>query len=222
MTLPGAMGRLTHPLDLEMAPKLLDLSGYLRAVRAAAARGPLLVAAGGFGGPSGHARVGVLALRETGPRVLVDAWLELSAVPELVDALLSEGFEARAAGWDTMFATAYRFAWTSDARGPFELWSREGLACRIAFGAARTPEAQVPVETIVAVEPFVSGDWIERGVRLRTADGTWVTLARDEDRAPAIDPTYDGLNLMADVAWTHALARAVADRLGGVALVDCT
>ncbi|MCC6644640.1 MAG: hypothetical protein IT374_03585 [Polyangiaceae bacterium] len=205
-----------------MDANLLDLAGYLRAVRAANVKARLLVAAGGFGGPAGHGRVGVLELRDEGASVLVDAWLPSSDVAGLVDALRSEGFQARAGGWDTMYATAYRFAWTSDARGPFEIWSDQGLECTLVEGSVRARTSRTPAATIVTVEPYVSGDWIERGVRLRTADGALVVLARDEDQGPAIDPTYDGLNLMADVWWTHALARALVERLDGVPLADCT
>ncbi|MBI2393786.1 MAG: hypothetical protein HYV09_29715 [Deltaproteobacteria bacterium] len=82
--------------------------------------------------------------------------------------------------------------------------------------------ARVPVREIAAVEPYVAEGWVERGVRVRTADGSLVTIVRDVDLAPLADPTYDGLNLMADVWWTHALARVLADALGGRPIVDCT
>jgi len=205
-----------------MDENLLDITEYVRAVRNARVEGRLLVAVGGFGGPRGHDRVGVLDLRVEGSTVLVDAWLESSAVPVLVDALLSEGLEVREGGWDTMYATGHHFAWTSDGRGPFEVWSREGRVCTIVEGMFRSSNTPVPADAIAAVEPFVGGDWIERGVRLRTSDGTLVTVVSDEDQAPALDPTYDGLNLMADVGWTHALARALAEGLGGRPIVDCT
>ncbi|MBI2393787.1 MAG: hypothetical protein HYV09_29720 [Deltaproteobacteria bacterium] len=98
---------------------VLDTDGFVRAVRDGGSRDvPVLVAAGGFGGPAEHDRVGVLALRGPGPTVIVDAWLATRSIAPLVDALRSEGFAAREGGWDTMYATGYQHAWTSDRRGP--------------------------------------------------------------------------------------------------------
>lgn len=205
-----------------MTALVLDIPAYVRAVRDRHIEFPLLVAAGGFGGPSGHGRVGVLALTHEGTNVLVDAWLPSSSIAPLVDALRAAGLHAREGGWDTMYATAHRYAWTTDRRGPFEVWSPAGLECALVDNSFRSASARVPVADIASIEPYVSADWIERGVRLRRRDGTTMTVARDEDHAPQLDPTYDGLNLLADVWWTHALARAVADALGGCPVVDCT
>lgn len=205
-----------------MTVPLLDVAGYLRVVRASGVDQPLLVAVGGFGGPKDHDRVGVLALDPQQATLVADAWLESASVPVLVDALLAEGHVARQGGWDTMYATAHRHAWTTDGRGPFEVWSPEGLVCSVVREVFCAATTRLPVSAIAAVEPYVGDTWVERGVRVRTHDGALVTVARDEDHAPAIDPTYDGLMLMADVGWTHDLARALAVALGGVAVVDCT
>lgn len=205
-----------------MTARVLDIPAYVRSVRDAHVDAPLLVAAGGFGGPSGHERVGVLALDADHPAVLVDAWLPSKDVASLVEALRAAGLHAREGGWDTMYATSHRHAWTNDPRGPFEVWSDTGLLCAVVDGSFRSANARVPVADIASIEPYVSPDWIERGVRLRRRDDTTVIVVRDEDHAPEWDPTYDGLNLLADVWWTHALARALAAAAGDCPVVDCT
>jgi hypothetical protein len=51
-------------------------------------------------------------------------------------------------------------------------------------------------------------------VGLRTATGDTLSIARQTELGALIDPTYDGVNLLADASWASALGSALAGALG--------
>jgi hypothetical protein len=186
----------------------LGIDDFVKSLPPGAA--PLLVAVGGFG-VEGEDRIGLLTFDG---RVHADAYLPRGEI----DGLISRIAAARKGGWNTMHATSWSLAWTDDD-GPFVLIDQKG---RLAWVERRKLHTRQRVFAAIAtVEPYVSGDWTERGVRVRLADGSIHTIGSEHDAFPQIDPTYDGLNLMADTFWCHALARALSKGLGAP-LVDCT
>jgi hypothetical protein len=206
-----------------VAARTLDVAGFLGALGEARLAGDVavLVALGGWG-VEGHERVGLIALEDK-PRVLEDAYLPSSACDGLVWDIARARPKARArkGGWNTMHATGWSFAWSDDAGSLVVVdcdgrvaW-REGELLHLREGG--------PVERmeIAAVEPYVSEDWVRRGVRLRLRDGAVREMVYEDDQSPLIVPFYDGLNLMAETSWTHDLARAVSHGLGPP-IVDCT
>lgn len=206
-----------------MTARTLDIDGFVAAFeRAPPGEGvEALIAAGGWG-VDGHDRIGLFALEER-PRLLEDAYLpsgELGALWLRIARARSTG-AVRRGGWDTMHATGWGRAWSDDA-GPFVLIDHGGRTAWIE-GERLLLRGRAPVDRslVAAIEPYVSGDWMRRGVRLRLRDGTTRDVAHEDDDTPGIDPTYDGLNLMADTAWTHVLAQALRHGLGPP-IVDCT
>lgn len=175
--------------------------------------GPILVAVGGFG-VKDQDRIGLITLEESPPRVLADEYLPTSEL----DALIAKIPNAHKGGWNTMHATGWSYAWSDE---PFVLLDPKGRCAWLEGDRLHARELAILRSQITAVEPFVGDDWTERGMRVRLADGSSQTLASDFDPFPRIDPTYDGLNLMADTFWCHFLAGALSKALG-VPIIDCT
>lgn len=184
-------------------------------------RAGVLVAVGGWG-VEGHDRIGLIVLGGR-PRVVEDAYLPSSEIEALQRriARLHEGGATRRGAWNTMHATRWTHAWTDDG-APFELIGRVGWLAR-AEGERLLLRGGDPVERseVAAIEPYVAEDWVRRGVRLRLRDGATRDVGHEDDHAPLRVPFYDGLNLLADTAWTHGLARAIHAALGAP-IVDCT
>lgn len=204
-----------------MKPRILDLDRFVAAFERSRPReeDELLLAVNGWG-VEGHDRIGLLALEER-PRLIEDAYLPTRDIDALLQRLSGARLArpARRGGWHTMHATAWTHAWSDDA-GRFVAvdpagrvaWA-EGEQLRLRDGAP------VPLAELAAIEPYVAEDWVRRGVRVRLRDGATRDVAHEDD--PMLDPFYDGLNLMADTFWTHALARALHHGLGAP-IIDCT
>ena len=61
---------------------------------------------------------------------------------------------------------------------------------------------------------FASSSWVTRGVRLKRHRGPGLVITKYKDPFAYLDPTYDGLDLMADTAWLISLSKAVSAASG--------
>lgn len=177
-------------------------------------RGPVMIALGGFGSPIDAPcdRVGVFAAEGDALAPLADVWVRTDARAELLAAFARRG-DARVGAWDVLFATAWTHAWTDDG-GPFVLWTPDGVSARVEGGGLwRRGCGVVPRAAIEAVEVRLSPDWSLRSVVAVGRDGAW-TVAEEVSRMPAIDPTYDGIDLMVDLGWLLQAGRALGAGLG--------
>lgn len=177
-------------------------------------RGPVIVALGGFGSPIDAPcdRVGVFAAEGERLALLADVWVRTDERAELLAAFARRG-DARAGAWDVLFATAWTHAWTEDG-GPFVLWTPEGASARVEDrGLWRRVEGLVARAAIEAVEVRLSADWSLRSVVVVGRGGPWA-VAEEVSQMPAIDPTYDGIDLMVDLGWLLQVGRALAAGLG--------
>lgn len=190
---------MAQPLDLE-------------ATRARVPRdaSPLLVAEGQFSPASEAAvRVGVLCCG----KVLADLWVP-PAILKAMPGALAERAAVRRGEWDVLYATGYSVAWTTDGV-PFELWDWEGpLASQ--NGDMLTVRGFTPclISDIECIEAYIGTDWVNRGVRCRLKSGKTIPIAEANEVSAAIDPTYDGLDLLVDASWVSSLAWAMGEALG--------
>ena len=196
--------------------RTLDVQGFLAALPAG--KDPLLVAAGGFG-VTDHDRIGLITL-EGAVRVIEDAYLPSRDLDELVRRVRETRPQSRKGGWNTMHATGWSLAWSDDLWS-FVLIDPQGRRAWVEDDALHTREGSIARAEIAAVEPFVTDDWVTRGVRVRLRSGELRTVASEEEHWHEVDFTYDGLNLMAETFWCHDLARALSRGLGPP-IVDCT
>jgi hypothetical protein len=152
-------------------------------------------------------RVGILDVSAR-PRVLLDAWLHRESIPELCARLT----RWPAGGWDVMFATSWHWLWGG---APFSLWSRRGLAARV-LGPGRVVLRTLGLEREHAVHRVCAGvghGWVVHSVGVQTSEGRTVRVARRTEMGRLLDPTYDGLNHLGDVAWASALGHRLAEAL---------
>jgi hypothetical protein len=70
-------------------------------------------------------------------------------------------------------------------------------------------------------ESWLAEDWVRRAIRIRCADGSRQVVAVDVPDAAMGSFFYDGLDLLADSGWLHALGRDLAEALG-VSYIDGT
>jgi hypothetical protein len=198
--------------------RTLDVAGFLQALPAG--EGSILAVAGGFG-VADHDRIGLIAL-DGMPEVIEDAYLPSRDHDALVAAIAGKRPKSRArkGGWNTMHATGWSLAW-SDDHGEFLLIDADGRLAWVEGEKLHTRQQTFARLDIAAVEPFVSDDWVVRGVRVKLQNGERHVIGSEEDQAPLLVPFYDGLNLMAETFWCHALAGALSRGLGPP-IVDCT
>ncbi len=198
----------------------VDADGYAALVKAAEPRNDeeLFLALGGFGGPRDCDRVGTFAVagRHSCVRLLADAWVSRAASDELRLRLGKPGRggyrgerqPAAVGGWDVMFATSWRIAWIDAAAG-FMAWTRWGTVAAAANGALRIGRRAVDMRRVREVQAYASEDLATHGVRLELTDGALVRVFQKREWAAIFDPTYDGVNVLADMTWTYSLTRAV-------------
>jgi hypothetical protein len=171
----------------------------------------LLVAVAGYSpAPREVERVTVIDV-ERRPHVRADAWLAPAEIEALATAL-----GARSGETDAMYATEWSLAWTTGADAC--VWNRRGRQAWIDGGRFHIEGDALDV---IAVEAYVERDMVERGVSVVLASGQRRVLARQHEPMAAIDPSYDGLDLLADATWARSLAKAIADALG-VPLTLCS
>jgi hypothetical protein len=144
--------------------------------------------------------------------LLYDGSLTESLLPGL-RAAASEGATVWPGELDFMAKTDWKLAWT-EAPAPFHLVARERDGCKVESAACLLGSRSIPRPEIVSVHAFLEQGWLERGVALRLRSGEELDVARDRDEFVAIDPTYDGINLMCDTSWVLSLGRSLAAALG--------
>ncbi|MEZ4448780.1 MAG: hypothetical protein R3B09_04805 [Nannocystaceae bacterium] len=181
---------------------------------------PHLLAFGGFGSPIAEPcdRIGLLELGDGRPRVLEDLWVRSAERGALV-AALSGRPALRIGAWNVLYADGWGYAWTEDER-PFALWEPQGRVVELDADALHTRHGRIARRRITAIEARISPSWDEFSV-VAIVDGEVDVIARADNPAAALDPTYDGINLMVDAGWTVELGRPLAAALG-VAFVDRT
>ncbi len=138
------------------------------------------------------------------PELLVDTWMTKPAARALAAEL-----DLPLDGWDVMFATEWTWAWGG---APFELWSPAGRVLTVHGPGEASLWRQRPSRrlAIARVLGEVSADWVTRRVGVRTTDDETIWLASSREPTVTFDPTYDGLDLLADARW----AAELVDRLG--------
>ncbi len=152
-------------------------------------------------------RIGVLELGGR-PRALVDGW----AHRETIDALRARLRCDPPGGWDVMFATSWQWAWGG---APFSVYSRRGVVVRV-LGPGRAAVhtlARVHEHDVSRVCAEINDGWTVHRVGVETSGGQTVWIARHIEPFAALDPTYDGLNLLADAAWAVELGKSLAGAL---------
>jgi hypothetical protein len=142
------------------------------------------------------------------PRVIADCWVARDDLASLPARLKLPPL----GGWDVMFATGWRWAWGGV---PVRVWSRRGWHMRVdgermVTTRFRGREQRLSIASVCAE---ISDDWTVHRVGVRTLEGATVWIARHREWAPKIDPTYDGLNLLADAGWAGSLGRFLATEL---------
>jgi hypothetical protein len=152
-------------------------------------------------------RIGVLELAGR-PRVLVDAWAHHETIDELRARLRCDP----PGGWDVMFATSWQWAWGG---APFSVCSRRGVAVRV-LGPGRAALhtlARVHEHEVLRVCAEINDQWTVHRVGVETSGGRTLWIARHIEPFAVLDPTYDGLNLLADAAWAAELGKSLAGAL---------
>lgn len=171
----------------------------------------VLVAAGQYSGVSGATRLTVFDLAG---RERWDGFVKEALVAALVELLAAAGADAREGECDTMHATPWSIAWTDDKQSPWLLLDERGVRLEVGFDVRVRWRLPIERARVARVEARLSDDWTERTVALVLDTGEHIEVAKARDEFPLIDPTYDGLNLMADAAWARGLASALARALG--------
>ena len=96
----------------------------------------------------------------------------------------------------------------------FRLWSPDRIVLEGKAGRLQLPDGTfLDITEVAGVEPYVTPNWSERGVRLVTGDGGTVTVASDTSCIAEVDPTYDDDLLEWDTGWARLLARTIAEWL---------
>jgi hypothetical protein len=109
-----------------------------------------------------------------------------------------------------MFATRWHWAWGGS---PFFVWSRWGWSAKVlgsGRAAIRTLRLGEREHEVRAVRAEISKGWLVHRVGLRVDADKVLWIARRLEVGPMIDVTYDGANLLADVAWAGSLGSALA------------
>ena len=156
-------------------------------------------------------RVGVIDVSGSRPHLLLDGWLAQETIAELrtLEALAARGND----GWDVMFATRWKYAWGGT---PFRVFSRRGPRVIVrgpGTAEVRTFLARRTVK-VLGIRGEISNSWMRHRVGLTLADGGVSWVAATTDISPMVDPTYDGLNLLADAGWVGSLGKRLAEALG--------
>lgn len=118
---------------------------------------------------------------------------------------------------DAMYMPAPVFVWSATAGG-FSLYRNLKLFVRLlpdGLTIHRYPLAKkiFPRGTIKGIHAYLNRGWVECGLKLMLGERE-LTLVRAFEWAASADPTYDGLNLMADTAWAVSLGQALSKAIG--------
>jgi hypothetical protein len=165
-----------------------------------------------LGYSDGLRRVIVVATGSNGFVILADGWIrDRSEVLSWLNP--SPRFLLRTGSCDAYFSTPPRRCWTT-GRTPFALWTRRRIAFEVDQGEVRLPRHTLSVADVESVESFARSGWLRLGVRLCLVDGSKVVVAAKRNPFGALDFTYDGIDLMGDMAWAEALAESLGECMG--------
>ena len=147
-------------------------------------------------------------------KFLRDDWLTPEVHSELLKKL-AEQFTIFSGENDAMYATGAQFVWFHKDND-FCLF--EENKCLLYAGAeAIEVFTERPFmlnrADLQAIHCFISSDWVERGVNLVDAQKNEFTLAEINEVMAQADPTYDGLDLLADASWVTELGSALSKAL---------
>jgi hypothetical protein len=191
-----------------------EIAASLRPILAGAT---VLVGPGQYSPYPEHERVGVL--RVSGwekPELVWDRFYPKSKIDVLRTALRGV-CRVLAGEFDTMYATGWSFAWTVRPT-PFRVFDSAGVIAVEEGAILRLRRDGAPVDIAVRdierVSAWVAADWVARGVSIVKRGGERIDVAVAHEWMAAIDPTYDGLNLLCDAAWAAQLGKAMGRGLG--------
>lgn len=203
-------------MRLPIRPRKKTVAQLVEAVRRATRNRPtrgLIVAASGVAVPSAHGRVGVFAVRGEDelrvPRLLVEAQVLARDVPTLLDELAARVGACRRGGWDVGWASGWRRLWSADLAS-FTVWGRSRWAAHLRGAELRTRKVSIPVAAVRAVTAYTSRDLRTHGVRVDCLDGRQVPVIDKHEWLAELDPTYGGLEVLADMSWCVRLASDLA------------
>lgn len=177
----------------------------------------LLVGAGQYGPGGEVSRVCVLEVGRRRPRLLWDGPLAEADLPRVHEQLAALAAEVRRGEFDTMYATPWTLAWTLEGR--WQAWQRRGRLAEqrddhLCIDRPLRSPVMLPRTELVRVRGWVAEGWVRRGVSIDLAHGDSQVLVERSDSFAALDPTYDGLNLLADCSWIVGFGRSLALALG--------
>ncbi len=134
------------------------------------------------------------------------------AVPPLADGFAAElPSGLRPGGWNAGYATPFTHAWWS-AAGVWTCVGADGRPlARYEGGVLRTAAGEL--SSIAGIRLVVDPGWEIRRLVAVGAGGE-LEVAREEDAAPTVDPSYDWDMLSADLAWLEQMGRSLAEGVG--------
>ena len=162
--------------------------------------------------PTVSQRILAFQILNTRLKKAFDGWLRTDDV-DLLKAAAGEKF--RPAQCDAMYATPAKYVW-SIVDGLLSIWSHRWLNARIGSEVVELRDrlggwTSFSTSEFTMCHGFLSDSWATRGVRLKRRWKKHLVIAKRTEPLTFIDPTYDGLDLMAETEWVSDLAYAVAE-----------
>ncbi len=155
-------------------------------------------------------------LIHTGTQALTqraDVWMTAAGLHAVLESLGAR--HAVSLGeCDSMYATRPCLVW-ADVQESLHLWKRGTLVGQFAADCIRIRSGRfgrwtvLPADTVRECHGYLADGWYQRGVALVLSDGGRRVVSRKRELSVLLDPTYDGLDLLADAAWVDALASAI-------------
>ncbi len=195
-------------VDLEAATGLLSRAGADRLILAPAMYSP---------DPDASQRILAFERSRSRIRKVADVWLKSNDIPKFEDAAsrISEAVQGKC---DAMYATKPKLVWAS-IDSTLTLWVKGKAKIRFNRNTIEVLRhlgnwTSWPTAHFRTCHAFLSPTWAKRGLKLRRGLGRSILVTERREPMAFFDPTYDGLDLMADTAWLVELSRAVADATG--------
>jgi hypothetical protein len=157
----------------------------------------------------------ILAFKQSRSRIrkIIDFWLDANDIPRFKEAASAIG-ELVLGQCDAMYATSPKLVW-GEVNGLLYFWQKghakmqfckEHINIRRRFGNWDS----IPTSKFNACYAFLSPNWVTRGLKLTRPIGPSLLVTKRKELMAFLDPTYDGLDLMADTAWLVDFSRAVS------------
>ena len=181
-----------------------------------ARKGPLLLCHGTYSpNPAVSERILIFEVSTGRLKRVFDGWLRTE---DSIKFKSIAGEFIVKAECDAMCASPAKFVWAT-LEGVLVIWRNLQPTARIGVEVVelRTRVGHwKPFATreFTMCHAFLSDSWATRGVRLRRRRKKSVVVAKRIEALSFLDPTYDGLALMAETAWVSCLASAVASATG--------